>query len=432
MKTYKHFFLIFAFLILFLVPIFSFNLINHNLIDPFESEVELNKFQKISDSEIVDQKFYDDCKISLLTKAPGDEIYSWFGHSEILIETPSDSIIYDYGVFSFNSDNFYSNFVQGKMDYLLYTSYYKRSIYASEEENRTVKKLELDLTNAQKASIISFLNYNCKPENRIYLYDFYKDNCATRIRDILSWVTDNDFKEWAQSQPSSGTFRELSNRSISRNLPTFFALNLIQGHNADTPTTLWDDMYLPSHFEAALKQYSKLGTNEEILFQQTGSRFDISESNNNHTVLFSVIALILGIIALIFKRLKVLRNSTIYGIYNIIIVLILTIFSFIMLYLNFFSGIDAGWKNENLIFLNPLITVIALSLAIRMINKKKQPIKRVAQFERICRWMANISFVLFILKILFANQLFQNNLNIIFPFFIFFALQGFLFRLEQH
>ncbi|MBK5201440.1 MAG: DUF4105 domain-containing protein [Spirochaetaceae bacterium] len=432
MKTYKHYFLIFALLTFFIFPIYSFDLINHNLIDPFESGVELNKFHKISDSEIISQKFYDDCTISLLTKSAGDAIYSWFGHSEILIETPTDSIIYDYGVFSFNSEKFYSNFAQGKMDYVLYTSYYKSSLYYSEKENRTVKKLKLNLSNAQKASIISFLNYNSKIENRTYLYDFYKDNCATRIRDILSWTSDNDFKKWAQSQPSNGSFRKLSNRSISRNLPIFFALNLIQGHNADTPTTLWDDMYLPSHLEAAVKQYNKIGSSEKILFTEDGSRFNISEKNNNHTIFFSIMALILGIIALTFKRVKVIRNSRIFGIFNIIILLLLTIFSFVMLYLTFFSGIYAGWRNENLIFLNPLTAMIALTLAIRMLNKKKQPIKRVSQFERICRWIADIIFVLFILKLIFPTQLYQNNLNIISPFFIFFALQGFLFRSEKY
>jgi hypothetical protein len=431
MKTYKHLFLIFTVLLLNIHPIFSFDLMNHNLVDPFESEVELDNFQKVNSNKNLDNDFYDNCTISILTKAPGDEIYSWFGHSSILIEAPTQSIVYDYGVFSFNSENFYSNFVQGKMDYLLYTSHFDRSLSFSEEENRTVKKLVLDLSNEQKASIISFLNYNSSPENRIYLYDFYKDNCATRIRDIVAWTTDGDFKSWAMNQESDGTFRELSNRALSRNLPIFFALNLIQGHIADSKTTLWDDMYLPSHLESAIKEYDALNSNEEILFQQVGSRFDIIEENNNHTILFFIVSLIISLIALIFKRLKRLHNSKIYGIYNIIIITVLMVLSFVMLYLNFFSGIEAGWKNENLIFLNPITTITALILAIRMLNKKHTPIRRVAQFERICRWIANIIFALFVFKLIIPNQLYQNNYNIIIPLFTFFALQGFPFRSEK-
>lgn len=431
MKIYKHFLLIFALLLLYIFPIYSFELINHNLVDPFESEIELNRFPKITDSEILNQQFYDDISISILTKATGDPIYSWFGHSSILIESPTESIVYDYGVFSFNSDSFYSNFVQGKMDYQLYTSYYETNFNINKKENRTLNKLKLELNNAQKASIINFLNYNSKAENRVYLYDFYLDNCSTRIRDIISWATNGDFKEWAQKQPSSGTFRDLSNRSFSRNLPLFFVLNLIQGQNADIKSTLWDDMYLPSVLESAIKEYNKIETSEKIVYKQTIKRFEIKSENNNHTLFFSLIASFMGIIGLLFKRVKAIRNSKVYGIYNILILLIFNIFSFILIYLNFFSGINASWRNENLLFINPIIAIIALTFAIRMLNKKKIPIKRVTQFERVCRLIANFIFIVFIFKLILPNYLYQNNLNIIIPFYIFFASQGFLFRLEK-
>jgi hypothetical protein len=401
------------------------------LYDPFESEVELKKFDIVNNLSADDNIFLDNTSISLLTKDPGKEIYSWFGHTEVLIETPNTSLVYDFGVFSFNIDNFYTKFIQGKMYYLLYVTHFDQNLSNSEAQNRSVNKTKLELTNEQKASIINFLYYNSENENRTYLYDFYKDNCATRVRDILNWVTNDDFKTWAQNQDSNGTFRELSNRSLFKNPFVFWCLNAIQGQAADNTGTLWDDMYLPTHLQEALITYNKFGNNQSVLYNSDNITAPVEDKNNNHILLFSALSFILSAFGLLLKRTKQIRNSRIYGIYNILIISFLLVISGAIFFLSFFSSIGAAWYNENLLFLNPITIIFLMYLSIRTLNKKKTPLKKLMQFERGSRWYSHIIFVLFICKLIFSATLFQNNLNIMIPIWIYFITQGMMFRTKK-
>lgn len=431
MKTQKNKFMILTFLLfIYIFPIYSLSIMDKPLYDPFESEVELKKFDTVDNLSDEDVDFLNNSSISLLTKAPGKEIYSWFGHTEVLVETPSTSLVYDYGVFSFNTKNFYKKFIQGKMYYLLYVTYSDQSIGVSKFQDRSVSKITLDLTNEQKASIINFLYFNSDDSNRTYLYDFYKDNCATRVRDIFNWVTNDDFKTWAQNQESNGTFRQLSNRSLSKNLFIFWVLNAIQGQAADNKGTLWDDMYLPTHFENAILDYDKFGNSQTQLLEGSIT-FPVENTNNNHILLFSIISIFISLIAIILKRTKQIRNSRAYGIYNILILSFLSIISGAIFFLSFFSSINAAWYNENLIFLNPITTIFMLVLSIRLLSKKHDPLKRIIQFERGARWFSHIIFALFFIKLIPNINFFQNNLNIMIPIWIYFITQGTIVRSKK-
>lgn len=428
MKIKKNLTMLIALIFIYILPICSLSIMDKPLSDPFESKIELRNFDQVDKLSDVDNQYLDKSSISLLTKNPGKDIYSWFGHTSILIETPQSSTVYDYGVFSFNSEKFYTNFIQGKMYYLLYVSYFDQSLAISKSQERSVDKLTLNLTNEQKASIINFLNYNSEDSNRTYLYDFYKDNCATRIRDIFNWVTNDDFETWARGKESDGTYRELSNRVLSKSPLIFWLLNAIQGQAADKEGTLWDDMYLPTHLQMAVKEYGKFGNNEESLFKSQIAPPPIDQNNNNHILFYSIFSLIISAVALGFKRMKQIRNSKIYGIYNIIIISFLLITTCVIFFLSFFSSINATWYNENLIFLNPISIIFMMILAIRLLSIKKDPLKRIIQFERGSRWYAHIIFALFILKLIFSAALFQNNYNIMIPVWIYFFTQGIMFR----
>jgi hypothetical protein len=431
MKITKALIMLIALIFIYISPIFSLSILDKPLTDPFESEVELKNFDRLDHLSDADNQYLDNSSISLLTKDPGKDIYSWFGHTSILIETPQSSIIYDYGVFSFDSDNFYTNFLQGKMYYLLYVSYLDQSLTISKSQERSVDIIKLEINNEQKASIINFLNYNSQDSNRTYLYDFYKDNCATRIRDIFNWITEDDFKTWAQNKKSTGTFRELANRSLSKNPLIFWCLNSLQGQAADEVGSVWDDMYLPTHLQMAVRNYEKLGNTELSLYKSEIAPPPVENENNNHILLYSIFSLIISLVALAFKRAKQIRNSKIYGIFNIIILSFLLIITSAIFFLSFFSSINAAWYNENLVFLNPLTIIMMMILAIRILSKKKEPLKKIIQFERGSRWYAHIIFVLFILKLIFSATLFQNNLNIMLPIWIYFITQGTMLRSKK-
>lgn len=130
----------------------------------------------------------DQAEISIITCGPDpNELYSAFGHSAVRVTDPINGIDYafNYGVFDFDQPNFYLNFARGRNYYMLAAYNYSDFERAYKRDGRFIHEQVLQLTNAQRDKVFNFLMWNVQPENRTYRYDYYHDNCATRIRDIL-------------------------------------------------------------------------------------------------------------------------------------------------------------------------------------------------------------------------------------------------------
>ena len=125
--------------------------------------------------------------ISLLTCGPGPDVYTYFGHSALRVTDPTLKLdrVYNYGTFDFNVPNFYGQFIDGKLFYMLSVVRYKGFIPDYMAENRFIKELQLNISLDDRQNLFSLLEINYLPENRHYWYDFFKDNCSSRIRDIV-------------------------------------------------------------------------------------------------------------------------------------------------------------------------------------------------------------------------------------------------------
>lgn len=127
----------------------------------------------------------DSVRVSLLTCAPGSEIYSLFGHTALRYENPAkgEDWVFNYGLFSFDTPNFVYRFVKGETDYQLGVIPYRyfEGEYAMRESS--VYQQELNLTEKEKENVIRLLRENYLPANRVYRYNYFYDNCTTRARD---------------------------------------------------------------------------------------------------------------------------------------------------------------------------------------------------------------------------------------------------------
>jgi hypothetical protein len=125
--------------------------------------------------------------ISVLTCSPGEDLYSVFGHSAIRIQDPEAGVdsVYNYGTFDFETAGFYLKFAQGRLNYMLSRQYFPIFQHEYLITNRWVKEQRLLLDSTDTQRLYELLETNYRPENRFYRYDFFYDNCATRIRDIL-------------------------------------------------------------------------------------------------------------------------------------------------------------------------------------------------------------------------------------------------------
>ncbi|MBC8152043.1 MAG: DUF4105 domain-containing protein [Bacteroidetes bacterium] len=222
-------------------------------------------------------------QVSLITVAPGEEIYSSFGHTGLRVYDPAQGLDrhYSYGTFDFRTDNFYLKFIRGTLPYQLSVNALYDELYGWQMENRTVREQILNLSPAQKQRLLDGLEENYKPENRTYAYKFYYDNCATRPpnRVIEACGDSLRFNPARDAELSKKSYREWMNDYLGQKPWARFGMNLAVGQPADHVTTATESMYLPDNVHdrlaaATLRQPNgqtvPLVTREQVLFQARG------------------------------------------------------------------------------------------------------------------------------------------------------------------
>lgn len=186
-----------------------------------------------------------DSRIYLVTVSPGDELYSAFGHSAVWVADPQKNIdlVFNYGTFDFNTPNFYTKFMMGKLDYMLSVGRINHLLRGAKAENRSVYLQELDLDSALKSQIYAFLVNNARPENKFYRYDFLFDNCSTRIRDILEDILGEDL-EW-RKEPKNLSFRKFLKIYVKDKEWIDLGFDLILGQSLENHASAREEMFLP-------------------------------------------------------------------------------------------------------------------------------------------------------------------------------------------
>ena len=387
-----------VFIILCLVAtfaVFPISLSGNKETHSFDSIPMLETFYDETEDSNMD--FWNECEISLLTITQGAPLYSWFGHSAFLVTTPDGrNISFDYGTFSFNDEDFFVNFAFGRLWFVCNSTRAEWQIQELEAEGRSVTKVVLPLSAEQKKAVIGFLNNNILTENRTYLYHHYTDNCATRLRDIIDYTTGGDFRQWAESQPGL-TFRQQASRALSRNPFIQWALEFLQSCRIDKSATLWDEMFLPENLEKAVMRY--YGLESTLAVDNEGKYPDIPKKPQNN-ILFSVLmGLILGGMA---SLLLVWNKNRAFYTYNGVVYVIFGILGTLLFFMMFFTNHDVTWFNENLLFVNPLLIVLAVFFFIRS-----------PKVRLFCRIELSIIILLSLLKLILPAVFLQSNWPVI-------------------
>lgn len=241
-------------------------------------------------------------KVSLLTSSPGKDLYAKFGHSALRINDTlsGQDLVFNYGLFDFNTPGFYLKFVRGKLPYQLGIQRFEPFLNSYIEENRQLRELEINLSTQQRLALIDLLSINYLPENRAYSYDFFFDNCATRIRDIL----ENNFQATYPdtTQVKKATFRHFLSDYVGQNSWINVGFYLILGIPSDAIATFRDEMFLPDYLEKHLEN-AKLGdknlakNKRKILFQNQPQKNDFQVFN---PILIGWILFIIGLFISLF------------------------------------------------------------------------------------------------------------------------------------
>lgn len=187
----------------------------------------------------------DSTDVYMITCAPGNASYSIYGHTalRIVIRGTDFDMAYNWGIFDFSTPNFTYRFAKGKLDYMLGAYPYERFLREYIEEGRPVWSQKLNLTAAEKERLFALINENLKPENVKYRYDFFFDNCATRVRDIVAAAATDTVIFLEKEKLKS--FRQLID-PLQKVLPWLdFGADMLLGIQSDRKATVSDEMFLP-------------------------------------------------------------------------------------------------------------------------------------------------------------------------------------------
>lgn len=222
-------------------------------------------------------------QIRVVTCGPGqEELFTAFGHSafRVVDEVNNIDYIYNYGVFDFNQPNFYLNFARGFLNYKLarydYRQFRDYYIYF----DRYIHEQILNLNQEEKQKLFEFLEWNNKPENQWYLYDYFYDNCATRIRDALIKVFGDSITFSNDFVNESKTIRELTDDYLQYQPWGDLGIDICLGLPMDKQATPFMYMYLPDYIEAGFDHAKildrKLVSETEIVYKSKTDSFSIT------------------------------------------------------------------------------------------------------------------------------------------------------------
>lgn len=196
----------------------------------------------------------DHMTFSLLTCAPGDKIYTLFGHTAIRYKNVQKGIddVYNYGVFSFHSPNFIWRFVKGETDYRLGVMDFAEFRAGYAYEKRVVWEQTLNLTAAEKSELLKLLKINLLPANKVYRYNFFFDNCATRPRDKIEESIEGNVIYTSEDYRQS--FRDIVHEGAKDFPWDRFGMDFCLGVKADHPITYREEMFSPIYLMEAFNK----------------------------------------------------------------------------------------------------------------------------------------------------------------------------------
>lgn len=195
-------------------------------------------------------------RIGVVTMLPGEIFWERFGHNAILVADPAtgEGISYNFGFFDPTEADFLARFIRGDMRYRLAALPIEQDLSVYRDEGRGVAVQWLDLDDAQAQELADALAVNALPENAHYRYDYFLDNCSTRVRDALDRATGGGLRPQLEGRSQGNTFRSEALRLVSPVPWMWLGFDLALGPDADRPHALWADAFVPMRLAAALRE----------------------------------------------------------------------------------------------------------------------------------------------------------------------------------
>jgi hypothetical protein len=307
----------------------------------------------------------NDTTVYLLTCGTGTETYSIYGHSALRIVIPEQKTdtVFNWGVFDFSAPNFAWKFAKGRLDYWVAGESLQMFLRTYFYEQRYVVSQKINLDAGETKKIIALINENLKPENANYRYDFFYDDCSTRIRDLLEKSIGEKLLYPPAETGKLPTFREMVGK-YQKPFPWLnFGIDLIMGSPGEKKASYRDRMFLPIDMKNGLSgavinrngKMTPMMQNPEVILD-----FETPSVKQNFfsspVFIFTLLLIIVIIFSSRFKNRK--ENNLI----DIVIFSVFSVLAILMIFFNFFTDHQQMRGNLNIIWLNPFIIICLLTL----------------------------------------------------------------------
>ena len=310
----------------------------------------------------------ENLSVSLITFGPGEEVWERFGHNAIEIRNAETGagLLYNYGMFDFAQENFFLNFARGRMLYRIAVGDPEEEYPIYVAEGRWIVRQQLNLMPAQRAKLAQYLAWNARPENAQYPYDYFRDNCATRVRDALDAALGGAIKAQLISPSRGFTYRMDADRLMRPDTALMLAIDAGLGPYSDQRLSYWDESFVPMEFMRHAREISltdaagnklPLVANETVLNQ--GHLPDPQEFPPRWIWGALATGIITALILLGLTRARAnMAARLVFATSTSIIALVCGIGGLVLTGLWAFTDHLSAWRNENILLLNPLCLLL--------------------------------------------------------------------------
>ncbi|MBK7712089.1 MAG: DUF4105 domain-containing protein [Bacteroidales bacterium] len=311
----------------------------------------------------------NDTLVYLLTCGTGTETYSIYGHSALRVVIPASRLdkVYNWGVFDFDTPNFAWKFAKGRLDYMVAEESMQGFLQVYFSEKRYVQCQKLNISPAETAKLIAMLRENLRPENIKYRYDFFYDDCSTRIRDLIEKAVGDKLLYPPDEGGKSPTFRMMVGK-YQDNVPWLnLGIDLLMGITSDREASFRDRMFLPIDMQMELSETVVNRDGKMVpLLQNPDLILDFDPPSMKQTLLTLPAFVFTAILILVLIFTAMVKKNHLIKWFDIFIYTIFSVLAGLMIFFNFFTDHQQMRMNLNILWLNP---VIIISLVLIIFNK---------------------------------------------------------------
>jgi len=298
-------------------------------------------------------------RIGVATMQPGDVFFERFGHNALVVDDPAEPgpLSYNFGFFDPNEPDFVPRFIRGDMRYRLEALPLAEDLAYYRDVGRGVTIQWLDLDPDQARRMAAALAENARPENARYRYDYFTDNCSTRVRDVIDDALDGALRSQLQGRSRGNTYRSDAVRLASPAPWMWLGFDIGLGPAADRPNALWEDAFVPMRLAEALRSARNvdgraLVSGEQVIVPHTQPPEPAERARRLWPWLLA--GLVLGAsIVLVGRTAPRVVAAVALPIWTLCAVL-----GCVMLFLWLGSEHVFAWRNHNLLLFNPLCLLL--------------------------------------------------------------------------